>query len=246
MRNIRITIEYDGTQYHGWQIQPNAITIQEIIEDRLKTIIQENVNVIASGRTDAGVHAIGQVAHFHTSSSLDLSNIQRGLNSLLPDDIVIKEIHEAEKDFHARYSATSKTYRYIIFNEKFPSALYRNFSWFIPFTLDISEMNKASLRLLGTHDFSSFRAAGCNSHNPVREISHVSLKKDTKGFIIFEIEANGFLKQMVRNIVGTLVDVGKKKIGVDEFEEIFHSKDRRKAGVTAPPQGLFLVKVKYG
>ena len=245
MRNVRITIEYDGTQYHGWQVQPNAVSIQEVLEAKLGTIIQEKVNVIASGRTDAGVHAIGQVAHFHTESSLDLSNIQRGLNSLLPDDIVIKEIYEAQKDFHARYSATSKIYRYIIFNEKFPSALYRHFSWFIPFTLDLSEMGKAARCLSGRHDFSSFKASGCNSHNPVREVFHVSLGKDEKNFTYFDIEANGFLKQMVRNIVGTLVDVGTGKIRKDDFEAIFHSKDRTKAGKTAPPQGLFLVKVKY-
>ena len=245
MRNIRFVIEYDGTNYHGWQVQPNAVTIQDTIEKNLKMIIQENVTVISSGRTDAGVHAIMQVANFHTKSRLNLDSIQRGLNSLLPHDIVIKEIGEEEKDFHSRYSAKSKIYRYVILNQRVPSPLYRNFSWFIPFELDISEMKKAVTCLLGRHDFSSFRASGCNSRNPIREVYSVSLEKKPKGLIFFEIEANAFLKQMVRNIVGTMVDVGKGKIGASEFELIFQSKDRKKAGITAPPHGLFLKAVKY-
>lgn len=245
MRNIKLLIEYDGTHYHGWQIQPNATSIQETIEDRLQKITQEEIRLIAAGRTDAGVHAIEQVANFSTKSRLDINNIQRGLNSLLPPDIAIKEISEAEQDFHARYSAKSKIYRYVILNRRFPSPLYRNFSWFIPFKLDIKEMKNAVQCLVGEHDFSSFKASGCNSHNPIREVYGISVDKDTKGFIIFEIEANAFLKQMVRNIVGTLTDVGKGKIGVSEFEEILRAKDRKKAGITAPPQGLFLAKIKY-
>ena len=245
MRNIKLLIEYDGTNYHGWQIQPNATSIQETIEDRLQKITQEEIRLIAAGRTDAGVHAIEQVANFSTKSRLDINNIQRGLNSLLPPDIAIKEISEAEQDFHARYSAKSKIYRYVILNRRFPSPLYRNFSWFIPFNFNIEEMKKAAQYLLGKHDFSSFKASRCNSHNPIREVYGISVDKDTKGFIIFEIEANAFLKQMVRNIVGTLTDVGKDKIGVSEFEDIFLSKDRKKAGITAPPQGLFLAKIKY-
>jgi tRNA pseudouridine38-40 synthase len=245
MRNIRLVIEYDGTNYHGWQIQPNATSIQETIEDRLQKITQEEIRLIAAGRTDAGVHAVEQVANFSTNSQLDINNIQRGLNSLLPPDIAIKQISEAEQDFHSRYSAKSKIYRYVILNRRFPSPLYRNFSWFIPFKLDIKEMKSAVQCLIGEHDFSSFKASGCNSHNPIRELYGISLDKDPKGFIIFEIEANAFLKQMVRNIVGTMVDVGKGKIGVSEFEEILRAKDRKKAGITAPPQGLFLVKIKY-
>ncbi|MBI4619728.1 MAG: tRNA pseudouridine(38-40) synthase TruA [Desulfobacterales bacterium] len=245
MRNIKLVIEYDGTNYHGWQIQPNAVSIQETIENRLQKITQEEIRLIAAGRTDAGVHAIEQVANFSTKSQLDINNIQRGLNSLLPPDIAIKEIGEAEQDFHARYSAKSKIYRYVILNRRFPSPLYRNFSWFIPFNLNIEEMKNAVQCLLGKHDFSSFKASRCNSHNPIREVYGISLDEDPKGFIIFEIEANAFLKQMVRNIVGTLADVGKGKIGAVEFEEILRAKDRKKAGITAPPQGLFLVKIKY-
>ena len=245
MRNIKLAIEYDGTHYHGWQIQPNAVSIQETIEDRLQKITQEEIRLIAAGRTDAGVHAIEQVANFSTKSQLDINNIQRGLNSMLPPDIVIKEISEAEQDFHARYSAKSKIYRYVILNRRFPSPLHRNFSWYIPFKLNIREMKEAVQCLIGKHDFSSFKASRCNSNNPIREIYSISLDKDTRGFITFEVEANGFLKQMVRNIVGTLTDVGKEKMGAVEFEEILRAKDRKKAGITAPPQGLFLVKIKY-
>ncbi|MFH2013001.1 MAG: tRNA pseudouridine(38-40) synthase TruA [Pseudomonadota bacterium] len=245
MRNIKLVIEYDGTSYHGWQIQPNAVSVQETIEERLRKITQEEIKLIVAGRTDAGVHAIEQVANFNTNSQLDMNNIQRGLNSLLPPDIAIKEISEVEENFHARYSAKSKIYRYVILNQRFPSPLYRNFSWFIPFNLDIEKMEKATQCLIGKHDFSSFKASGCNSRNPVREVLAVSLNKDNKGFIIFDIEANAFLKQMVRNIVGTLVDVGQRNTGVKEFKDIFFSKDRRKAGKTAPPQGLYLIKVNY-
>jgi tRNA pseudouridine38-40 synthase len=245
MRNIKLVIEYDGTNYHGWQIQPNAVSIQETIEDRLQKITQEEIRLIVAGRTDAGVHAVEQVANFPTNSRLEINNIQRGLNSLLPPDIAVKEISEVEQDFHARYSAKSKIYRYVILNQRFPSPLYRNFSWFIPFKLNIKEMKSVVQCLIGKHDFSSFKASGCNSHNPIREVYGISLDKNSKGFIIFEIEANAFLKQMVRNIVGTLVDVGRGKMGVDEFEDIFLSRDRKRAGITAPPQGLFLVKVNY-
>ena len=168
MRNIKLVIEYDGTNYHGWQIQPNAVSIQETIEDRLQKITQEEIRLIAAGRTDAGVHAIEQVANFSTKSQLDLSNIQRGLNSMLPPDIVIKEISDAEQDFHARYSAKNKIYRYVILNRRFPSPLYRNFSWFMPFKLNIKEMKEAAQCLIGEHDFSSFKASRCNSNNPIR------------------------------------------------------------------------------
>lgn len=245
MRNIRILIEYDGTNYHGWQVQPNAVSIQETIQDRLRTITQEDVRVIASGRTDAGVHAVGQVAHFHTDSRLHLNDIQRGLNGLLPADIAVKRICEVDKDFHARYSAKNKKYRYVIFNDRFPSPLCRNFSWHIPFKLDVDEMKKALQCLIGRHDFSSFKASGCNSRTSIREVLSVSLGKNPRGFVIFEIEANAFLKQMVRNIVGTMVDVGQGKSRASLFEEIFQSGDRKRAGRTAPPQGLFLVKVEY-
>jgi len=245
MRNIKLLIEYDGTNYHGWQVQPNAVSIQETIQEKLEIITQNRTKVIASGRTDAGVHAMEQVAHFFTESRLDLSNIQRGLNSLLPPDIAVREIDEVAEDFHSRYNAKSKVYRYIILNQGSPSPLYRNFSWFIPLALDISEMKRTVQCLIGRHDFSSFKASGCNSRNPIREVHSVSVDMNPKGLIVFEIEANGFLKQMVRNIVGTMVDVGKRKISPKEFQEIFLSGHRKKAGVTAPPQGLFLVKVKY-
>ncbi|MDY6856582.1 MAG: tRNA pseudouridine(38-40) synthase TruA [Thermodesulfobacteriota bacterium] len=245
MRNIKLVTEYDGTNYHGWQVQPNAVSIQETIEDGLRTILQENIRITASGRTDAGVHALGQVAHFYTESHLDVKNIQRGLNSLLPPDISIKEICDVDHDFHARYSAKSKIYRYIILNQPFPSPLYRNFSWLIHFHLDSELMNKAIQTLKGRHDFSSFQASGCNSHHPVREVYNVSIKESPNRLICLDIEANAFLKQMVRNIVGTIVDVGQGKLSLKEFLEILHAKDRKRAGITAPARGLFLLKVRY-
>ena len=245
MRNIKLVIEYDGTNYHGWQVQPNAVSIQETIEERLSTILQENIRITASGRTDAGVHALAQVAHFHSKSHLDVKNIQRGLNGLLPPDISIKEICDVDHEFHARYSAKSKVYRYIILNQQFPSPLYRNFSWLIHFHLDIELMNKAIQPLKGRHDFSSFQASGCNSHHPVREVYNVSIKESPNRLICLDIEANAFLKQMVRNIVGTIVDVGNGRIGIEEFAEILRAKDRKRAGITAPARGLFLLKVRY-
>ena len=167
------------------------------------------------------------------------------MNSLLPSDIAVKEISEVDKDFHSRYSAISKIYRYVILNQGAPSPLYRSFSWFIPFTLDMFKMEQAIQSLIGRHDFSSFKASGSNSTNPVRDVFRASLDRGPYGVMVFEVEANGFLKQMVRNIVGTMVDVGKGRTTLKEFEEIFHSKDRKKAGITAPPHGLFLEKVKY-
>ncbi len=245
MRKIRLIIEYDGTNYSGWQVQPNAVTIEETIEDRLERITQGEAKLVAAGRTDAGVHAVGQVAHFDTESRLGLECIQRGLNSLLPPDIAVKEIYEAPEGFHSRYSAKSRIYKYVILNQRFPSPLHRNFSWFIHYELDLDEMNKAVQCLKGRHDFSSFRASGCNSHNPEREVLSVSLEQGPWGGIVFNIEANAFLRHMVRNIVGTMVDVGRGKIRASGFKEIFLSKDRKNAGKTAPPQGLFLVKVRY-
>jgi tRNA pseudouridine38-40 synthase len=244
-RNIKLIIEYDGTNYHGWQIQTNALTIQEIIENKLSLITQEKVGLIASGRTDTGVHALAQVANFRTESNISIDALQKGLNSLLPPDIVIKGAKEVEDSFHARFSVKSKVYLFVILNAKIPSALYRNYSWFIPFELDIKKMRTAASGLMGRHDFSSFRSSGSEDMSPIREVIDISLDKKGDRFIHVIIEADGFLKYMVRNIVGTLVDVGRKRIGIAEFNAIFESKDRTKAGPTAPSQGLFLKEVKY-
>jgi tRNA pseudouridine38-40 synthase len=245
MRTIKLTIEYDGTEYLGWQSQPDGKTIQGVLEETLKQITGERVHVIGSGRTDAGVHALAQVAHFKTESPIDLNSLQRALNSLLPKDILIKRVEEVDRDFHAQKKARSKVYEYRILNQPLRSVFHRQYSWHLPQKLDEEAMSKAALFLIGEHDFSSFRSSGTPTKTPVRKVFRAEWKKDRGGILRFEIEANGFLKQMVRTIVGTLVEVGKGKISPEEFKEILRCKDRKRAGPTAPPHGLFLKEVKY-
>jgi tRNA pseudouridine38-40 synthase len=245
VRNIKLTIEYDGTDFHGWQIQPGLETIQGVIKERIAQITQGEVNLIGAGRTDAGVHALGQVANFQTESTIDLGALQRGLNSLLAPDIVIKEIEEVEEGFHARFSARSKRYEYHILNRSYPSALLRAYAWFIPHKLDLTSMESCGRLLIGSHDFSSFRASGDESRHSIREIIRLEIERRQGDLIVIVIEANAFLREMVRSIVGTLIDVGRGKTSLEEFQEIFEAKDRRKAGMTAPAQGLFLKEVKY-
>jgi len=245
MRNIKLLIEYDGTNYQGWQVQPKGPTIQGMIEGKLGLITGERVPLIGSGRTDSGVHALGQVAHFKTQSRMDIRSMQRALNSLLPSDIVIQKIEEVEEDFHARKHSKSKVYEYQILNRNLRSAFQRGYVWHIPQELNLKEMEKATQCLIGEHDFSSFRSVGSLTRTTIRMVIRAEWKKGRNGLICFEIEANGFLKQMVRAIVGTLIEVGKGKISSEEFQKILESKDRKKAGPTAPAHGLFLKEVKY-
>jgi tRNA pseudouridine38-40 synthase len=245
MRNIKLLIEYDGSRYHGWQIQPNGITVQEVLQKKLAIMTRERVRLIGSGRTDAGVHALGQVANFQTSASIPLKGFHRGLNSLLPSDIIIKSVEEAAPDFNAQLLARRKTYLYVILNREVPSAMHRNYSWHYPLPLDPDTMQEAAQRLVGEKNFASFQAADADTSNPVREVFRADWFVGKAPFLCFAIEAGGFLKQMVRNIVGTLVDVGRGKISIGEFERILKAEDRRQARMTAPPQGLFLVKVEY-
>jgi tRNA pseudouridine38-40 synthase len=245
MRNIKLTIEYDGTAYHGWQIQPGLKTIQGLMRERIAQITQEKVNLMGAGRTDAGVHALAQVANFHTESTIDLLALQRGLNSLLPPDIVVKGTEEVEEGFHARFSARSKTYEYHILNQPYASAIWRDYAWFIHHELDISPMRRCGAVLIGSHDFSSFRASGDESRHSIREVIRLEIEQREGHLIVVAIEANAFLREMVRSIVGTLVDVGRGKTSFEEFEEIFQTRDRRRAGMTAPAHGLFLTEVKY-
>ncbi|MDK2806463.1 MAG: tRNA pseudouridine38-40 synthase [Thermoanaerobacterium sp.] len=244
MRNIVLVIEYDGTNYHGWQIQKNAVTIQEVITKAIKKITLEDVDLIGSSRTDAGVHALYQVANFVSNCNIPTSKIPDALNSVLPKDIVIKDAFEADMDFHSRYSAKGKRYKYIIYNRKVNSPIYGNYSWHISKSLDVEKMKESLKNLEGTHDFSAFKASGSSVKSPVRTVRDISLKKN--GFNIeFEIEADGFLYNMVRIIVGTIVDVGLGKINPIDVKEILDSKNRCMAGKTAPPQGLFLTKIYY-
>lgn len=244
MRNVKIVCEYDGTAYHGWQRQPNGLSIQEVLEETIGIITQEHARLTASGRTDAGVHALNQVANFRTGSTIPCGNLQKGINSLLPGDIVIKDLRDADDSFHARYSAKSKIYIYRIFNNPVRSPLRRNWCWHIRFPLDVKAMSEAAAFLEGTHDFSSFCAAGGDAEDHARTVTAASIEREGSD-ISFSIEASGFLRYMVRNIMGLLVDVGRGIITPSEFKVIMEAMDRTRAGITAPPQGLFLKKVRY-
>jgi tRNA pseudouridine38-40 synthase len=246
LQNFKIVIEYDGTSYQGWQRQNNGITIQGTIEAAIETMINNPVTVIGSGRTDAGVHALNQVASFRADTRLTSEIFKRGLNSLLPPDIVIKDCVAVDDGFHAQYSARSKVYRYRILNRSNPTALFRQYTWHIRKPLDLNAMNKAMAYLEGQHDFSAFEATGSPRSDAVRTVIDANLtEKDSDGYVVFSIEADGFLRHMVRNVVGTLVDVGLGKVSPGAFEDILMSKDRKKAGITAPAHGLVLKEVKY-
>jgi tRNA pseudouridine38-40 synthase len=245
MRTIKLVIEYDGTNYQGWQVQPKGPTIQGTLEEKLRLLTGEPIQLIGSGRTDSGVHALGQVAHFKTQSQMHIGPMQKALNSLLPPDIVIQKIEEVEEGFHARRHSKSKVYEYRILNRNFRSAFHRGYVWYIPQELNLREMTKATKSLIGEHDFSAFRTVGSSTRTTVRRVIRAEWKRRRDGLICFEIEANGFLKQMVRSIIGTLVEIGKGRMNGVEFRKIMDSKDRKKAGPTAPAQGLFLKEVKY-
>ena len=245
MRNIKLLIEYDGTNYQGWQVQPKGRTIQGVLEEKIGLLTGEPVQLFGSGRTDSGVHALGQVAHFKTQNRMDIHTIQRALNSLLPHDIVIQKVEEVDEGFHARKHSKSKVYEYRILNRNLRSAFHRGYVWYIPQKLNLAEMKKATQSLIGEHDFSSFRSVGTPTRTAVRRVIRAEWKRGRDGLIRFEIEANGFLKQMVRAIIGTLVEIGKGRMKATEIRKILNSKDRKKAGPTAPAQGLFLKEVKY-
>jgi tRNA pseudouridine38-40 synthase len=246
LKNFKIIIEYDGTAYHGWQRQKSCRSIQGEIEKALLRMTGDRIAITGSGRTDAGVHAMGQVANFFCNKNIEPENFQKGLNSILSKDIIIKDCLIIDSKFHARYDATSKIYNYRILNRKVPSAIDRNYSWFIHKKLNELAMQSAIFHILGRHDFRSFEGAGSPRSDSIRTVLHASLTKQENGYLIFRIEGNGFLRFMVRNIVGTLVDVGLGKITPGDFKKIFLSKDRNLAGATAPPHGLFLMEVKYG
>ena len=246
MQNFKLVIEYDGTAYHGWQRQSNTRTIQGAIEDALKTITGQSVTLIGSGRTDAGAHATGQVGSFCLETRLTSDVFAKGLNSLLPPDIVIKDCAAVDETFHARYGTRSKVYDYRILNRPTPAALFRQYAWHIRNPLHLEAIRTAMVCLKGEHDFSAFEGAGSPRSHAVRTVIDVNLaRKDADGYVVFSIEADGFLRHMARNIVGTLVDVGLGKISPQAFEDILISKDRRQAGITAPAHGLFLREVKY-
>ena len=245
-RNIKLVLEYDGTNYHGWQSQAGSgkRTIQETLEQALSLLTHEKESLVSSGRTDAGVHALGQVANFKTQSAIPAAAWAPALNRLLPPDIRVLVSEEASSGFHARYSAKTKTYLYRIFNRRAPTSLYRNYAWHINLPLNIHRMRRAAIVLLGKHDFSSFRSSGCGARSPVRTVKSMVIRKN-RDFIELWIEADAFLQYMVRNITGTLAEVGLGRFSPDDVKYILESKDRTAAGKTAPPQGLYLVRVDY-
>jgi tRNA pseudouridine38-40 synthase len=245
VKNFKITIEYDGSRYCGWQRQNNDPTIQEAIEQALKKMTGRNISLIGSGRTDAGVHAWGQVANFKCETTLKAEDFLGGLNSLTPEDIVIAACEEVNDEFHARFSAKSKRYIYRILNRSNPAAVYRQYAWHIRKDLNLEAMRAAISHLIGSHDFKAFEGAGSPRAHTVRNVFKASLTQEDDGYAVFEIEADGFLRFMVRNIVGTLVEVGLGKITPDDFKLILDSKDRSRAGTTAPAHGLFLKRANY-
>ena len=244
MRNIKLTIEYDGKDYNGWQKQPNKLNIQGEIERAIEAITGEKVELYASGRTDAGVHALGQVANFKTESKIPIEKIAIAINSQVKNSIRIVRAEEVENDFHSRYYCKEKTYRYIINNSSYGSSIYRNLEYHMPVRLDVNKMKQAIKYFEGEHDFRGFKSSGTSSKSSVRTIYKTVLKEDGERIII-ELTGNGFLYNMVRIIVGTLVDVGLGKILANDIPEIIESQDRTRAGKTLPPQGLYLVEVKY-
>ena len=244
MRNIKLTIEYDGKCYNGWQKQPDKLNIQGEIEKAIYNITQEEVDLIGSGRTDAGVHALGQVANFKTNSALPIEKLALAINSQLKSSIIIKKAEEVDERFHSRYTAKQKTYRYIINNSKTGTAIYRNLEYYFPVKLNVEKMVEAAKYFEGEHDFKAFKSSGTSGKNSVRTIYKAEVRQDGERIII-ELTGNGFLYNMVRIISGTLLDVGLGKIEPNEIPDIIEKKDRTKAGKTLPAHGLYLVKVQY-
>ena len=244
MRNILFKVEYDGTDYAGWQSQKNAKNIQDTIEAALKRIVGRKVRLISCGRTDAGVHALSQFVNFKTEAKIPLFKLKRGLNSILPRDIAIKEVREVPPKFNSRFDAKSKLYRYTIMNGSSRSAIFGNFSVYIPYKLDVTLMKKEAKVLIGKHDFKSFQAADRVKRSSIRAIKKLSIKKKGEAIII-DVEADGFLYNMVRNIAGTLINIGRDKLPVGSMARILKAKNRKFAGQTAPAKGLCLVEVKY-
>lgn len=245
MPRIKLTLEYDGTAYVGWQVQPNGPSIQGTLEAALESLLGTPTQVEVAGRTDSGVHAFGQVCAFNTDRALPMKAYWRGLNGVLPDDIAVVEAAEVPDAFDPRRWAAGKRYRYLISNRPRRSPLLRRTHWEIFAPLDVEAMAEGARHLLGRHDFSAFRAADCQAKHPIREIREALVKREGETIRI-ELEGTAFLKHMVRNITGTLVEVGKGKKSPEWVGELLASKDRSKAGSTAPAQGLALVEVRYG
>ena len=245
MRHIRLVVEYDGSQLHGWQRQHGVPTVQEHLELALGKLLTHEVQVTGASRTDAGVHARGQVASFRTERPIPVHGVRRGLNSLLPPDIAIRDATEVPEDFHPRFSATGKHYCYTILQRAERSPRLRDRAWHHPDPLSVSAMHDAARALIGEHDFAAFRAAGCTAKTTMRRVDSITLTRLHPHLLEVDIRGNAFLRQMVRIIVGTLTEIGTGRRPVSQMAEILASRDRTKAGITAPAQGLELMEVRY-
>lgn len=241
---IAIGIEYDGTAYNGWQRQRTGLGVQQVLEEALSEVADETIEVACAGRTDTGVHATGQVAHFDTTAKRTDHGWLLGANTNLPDDVNLSWVRPVDVEFHARFSATARSYRYRILNRLVRSALNRRRAWWVYQPLDHERMHTAAQALLGQHDFSAFRAAGCQASTAVREITSISVQRDGD-WILLDVTANAFLQHMVRNITGTLVAVGSGEEDTSWPAKVLETRDRTRGGIAAPPHGLTLVRVEY-
>jgi len=244
MRTIKLIIEYDGTNYAGWQVQTNGLAIQQVVENALEKILGSQVRIYSSGRTDAGVHAKGMVATFRTHRELPLSAFSDGVNCHLPHDIAVHAAEEAAPDFDPRRDAKGKHYRYTIMNTPRRSPLCRLYAWHLKGCLDVAAMREAAMLMVGEKDFAAFRTSGCAARTTVRNIFSVEISREGE-FILIDVKGSGFLRNMVRIMVGTLVEVGEGKTPIVAIPALFNGKKDATAGMTAPPQGLSLIEVYY-
>ena len=246
VRRVKLTVAYDGTAYAGWQVQPNGPTLQATVEEVLARILQEPVRVRAAGRTDAGVHAREQVVDFADAGVRDLGTILHGGNALLPPAIRILSASVVPETFDARRHAAGKEYRYFLYLSPVDSAFFSRYAWHIGKPLDLDAVRRGLAHLVGEHDFTSFRGQGCDAISPVRTIFRAEVEMhDVPGLFSIDVAGTGFLRHMVRNIVGTVVNAGKGKHSADHVGEILRARNRSAAGVNAPPHGLFLWRVSY-
>ena len=244
MRNLKLTLAYDGTEFHGWQIQPQLRTVQGELGQALQKLFNHEVNITGSGRTDAGVHAHGQVANVQTIRSMDTDAVLRGANALLPDEIRVLSVEEVSPDFHARRSARSKTYEYHVWRNPVASPFHCRYVYACRYPLDENAMDRGTKYFLGTHDFTSFCAAATEIENRTRTIFEASWECLDPAWI-FRIRGSGFLQYMVRTITGTLLEIGRGRLQPEQLLEIFEARDRRLAGPSLPPNGLHLTEVEY-
>lgn len=244
MRNIKLKVAYDGTKYHGWQKQPGLVTVESVLEKAVENTTKEKIKLFSAGRTDKGVHAMGQVVNFYSNMSIDLGNLPRVVNFHLPKDISVVEAKVVKEKFHSRYDAVEKKYRYIIYNSRYRNPIFENRAYHVPYPLNIDKMREALKVLIGEHDFNAFMGRHAIVKDCIRTINRINIKK-SGDFIIIDFKGKSFLKNMIRIIVGTAVEIGREKRPVTDMKEALVSKKRLLAGHTAPACGLYLMDIKF-